>query len=296
MRPRALFLIAFLALLAAPSPAQTQHTGLLIVAHGATPAWNARVRETVAQVKWERGPVAVAFLMGEEGDTAGWSAGVKSLIARGATDAIVVPLMISTFGDHVRQIEYYAGLRAKVPAGLADHDHRDPAMTTSIPMKVTGGIDAAPELGAILLDAWRALSAKDRARPVLLLAHGPQTEDDAAHWSRDLGTVGQVLSAGGLTGEMRIALVRDDAAAEVRAAAIAAARDTIAAMARRTQDSVVVIPVLISTGSLDRLKLPGELAGVPAAMRPAPLAPSPRLARWIERVAADALVGRVSAR
>jgi hypothetical protein len=54
--------------------------------------------------------------------------------------------------------------------------------------------------------------------------------------------------------------------------------------------------VLISTGNLDRLKLPGDLAGVPAAMRPAPLAPSHRLARWIERVAADALAERVATR
>jgi len=213
-----------------------------------------------------------------------------------ATDAIVVPLMVSTHGDHVRQIEYYAGLRQEIPAGLIEHDHRAPGVAPSIPMRVTGGLDAAPELGAILLDAWRSLPATDRGRPVLLLAHGPQTDEEAAHWSRDLGTVGQVLAAGGLTAEVRVALVRDDAAPEIRAAAVAAARDTITAMAQRGRDSVVVMPVLISTGSLDRLKLPGDLAGVPAAMRPAPLAPSPRLARWIERVAADALARRVAAR
>jgi len=163
-------------------------------------------------------------------------------------------------------------------------------------MRVATALDAAPELGAILLDAWRALPASDRGRPVLLMAHGPQTEVDAAHWSRNLGTVGQVLSAGGLAADVRVALVRDDAAPAVRAAAIQAARDTVVALAARSRDSVVVIPVLVSTGSLDRSKLPGDLAGVPAAMRPAPLAPSPRLARWIERVAADALAGRVAAR
>lgn len=296
MRHRALLVFALLAAPLVALSAQSGRTGLLVVAHGATPAWNERVRQTVAQVKWDRGPVAVAFLMGGDADTAGWSAGVKKLIAEGASDAIVVPLMISTYGDHVRQIEHYAGVRADLPGGLAEHDHRDPTMTSSIPMKVTGGIDAAPELGAILLDAWRALPASDRSRPVLLLAHGPQTEVDAAHWSRNLGTVGQVLSAGGLSADLRVALVRDDAAPEVRAAAIRAARDTVSAMALRVRDSVVVIPVLVSTGSLDRLKLPGDLAGVPAAMRPAPLAPSPRLARWIERVAADKVAEQVASR
>jgi sirohydrochlorin cobaltochelatase len=296
MRLRAFSLFALLVLPSATLNAQSARTGLLIVAHGATPAWNARVRETVAQVKWDRGPVAVAFLMGGEADSAGWSAGVKQLVAYGAIDAIVVPLMISTYGDHVRQIEHYAGVRSEIPAGLAEHDHRDPEAQVTLPMRVTGGLDAAPELGAILLDAWRALPAGDRARAVLLLAHGPQTDVDAAHWSRNLGTVGQVLSAGGLAADLRIALVRDDAAPAVRAAAIQEARDTVTALAARTRDSVVVIPILISTGSLDRLKLPGDLAGVPAAMRPAPLAPSPRLARWIERVALDALAARVATR
>jgi len=293
MRRRALVLLAFVLLANSKLVAQT---GLLVVAHGATPAWNARVRQAVADVKWDRGPVAVAFLMGAEADSSGWSAGVKQLIAAGATDAIVVPLMVSTFGDHVRQIEHYAGVRSELPAGLAEHDHRDASATATLPMRVTGGLDAAPELGAILLDAWRALPATDRGRAVLLLAHGPQTDADAAHWSRNLGTVGQVLSAGGLAADVRVALVRDDAAPAVRAAAIQAARDTVAALAARTRDSVVVIPVLVSTGNLDRLKLPGDLAGVPAAMRPAPLAPSPRLARWIERVAADAVAARVATR
>ncbi len=297
MRRCALYLFALFAFVPATLVnAQSPRTGLLIVAHGATPAWNARVRATVSQVRWDRGPIAVAFLMGSEADSAGWSAGVQALIAQGATDAIVVPLMVSTFGDHVRQIEHYAGLRSEVPAGLAMHDHRDQSSTATLPMRVTGGLDAAPELSAILLDAWRALPSRDRARPVVLLAHGPQTDDDAAHWMRDLGTVGQVLSAAGMAGEMRVALVRDDAEPAVRGAAVQAARDTVAALAARSRDSVVVIPILVSTGDLDRLKLPGELAGVPAAMRPSPLAPSPRLARWIERVAADALADKVAAR
>src|SRR5688572_11592495 len=138
MRRRA-FVLSALLLASSALSAQSGRTGLLVVAHGATPAWNLRVREAVAQVKWDRGPVAVAFLMGGEADSAGWSAGVKRLVAEGATDAIVVPLMVSTWGDHVRQIEHYAGLRNELPAGLAAHDHRDLPSTPTIPMRVTGG-------------------------------------------------------------------------------------------------------------------------------------------------------------
>lgn len=274
---------------------QSQRIGVLVVAHGATPAWNARVRATVDQVRWSDGPVAVAFLMGDESASAGWDAGLRALAASGATRVVVVPLMVSTFGDHVRQIEHYAGLRPALPAGLAEHDHRDGGLTPALPMRVTSALDAAPELGAILLDGWRLLPATDRPRPILLLAHGPQAEEDAVRWMRNIDRAAEVLSAGGATGEIRVGLVRDDATPEGRAAAVAAVRDTVAALAARARDSVVVLPVLISTGSLDRVKLPGDLAGLPVAMRPSPLAPSPRLARWIERVAAEALMEGVVA-
>ena len=284
---RSFAIVALLVLAARPLHAQHPRTGLLIVAHGATPAWNARVRATAAQVRWSPGPVAVAFLMGEEADSSGWNTAVRRLAAAGATDLVVVPLMVSTFGDHVRQIEHYAGVREELPSALAEHDHRDGGTTPVLPMRVTPALDAAPELGAILLDGWRQLSSVDRARPILLLAHGPQVEADAVRWERNLVGAAEVLSAGGATGELRIGLVRDDATPEGRRAAVALVRDTVAALAARARDSVVVVPILISTGSLDRVKLPGDLAGLPVAMRPMPLAPSPRLARWIERIAAE---------
>lgn len=291
---RSFFTAALLLLATRPLHSQDPHTGLLIVAHGATPGWNAPVRATVGQVRWTRGPVAVAFLMGAEAGSSGWDVAVRSLAAAGATEIVVVPLMVSTFGDHVRQIEHYAGVRELLPAALAEHDHRDGGATPAVPMRVTAALDAAPELGAILLDGWRQLSSLDRARPLLLLAHGPQAEADAVRWERNLAGAAEVLSAGGATGELRIGLVRDDATPEGRRAAVALVRDTVAALALRARDSVVVLPILISTGSLDRVKLPGDLAGLPVAMRPMPLAPSPRLARWIERVAAAAASGEVA--
>lgn len=289
MRRPAFVLLALL--LVRPLHARPTSTGLLVVAHGATAEWNARVRATVAQVHWTQGPVAVAFLMGAEAGSAGWDAAVRSLSRAGATEIVVVPLMISTFGDHVRQVEHYAGVRPELPPALVEHDHRDGGVTPILPMRVTPALDAAPELGAILLDGWRALPEADRPRPIFLLAHGPQSEADAARWEWNLSGAAEVLSAGGATGEFRVGLVRDDASPEARAAAVAVARDTVAALAARARDSVVVLPILISTGSLDRVKLPGDLAGLPVAMRPMPLAPSPRLARWIERVAAAAASG-----
>src|SRR5687768_770088 len=97
-------MIVLATLLAAATPAAAQ-TGLLVVAHGATPRWNEGVRKVVAQVKWD-GPVAVAFLMGEESTSAGWDSGVAGLVKQGARDVVVVPLMVSSQGGHYKQVQF----------------------------------------------------------------------------------------------------------------------------------------------------------------------------------------------
>jgi len=66
-------------------------TALLVVAHGATPAWNARVRDTVAAVEWKEGPVATAFLMGSESAQSGWKESAQALVDAGAKEIVVVP-------------------------------------------------------------------------------------------------------------------------------------------------------------------------------------------------------------
>jgi sirohydrochlorin ferrochelatase len=274
-------------LLGAPALLEAQ-TGLLVVAHGADRAWNDRVRTTVTQVGWRHGAVATAFLMGAEKDTLGWQQGVSSLVAAGATRIVVVPLMISSHGSHYRQIEHFAGARAELPAELAHHDH-GAAPARPVPMVVTPALDDAEEFAEALAEGWAELDPADRTRPILLVAHGPNSAADAEQWIADLGAVSRRL-AERLPAELRLGLLRDDAGPAVRGAAVTALRDTIIALAARARDSVVVLPVLISTGAIDRVKLPADLAGLPARQVRAPLAPHPALARWIVRVA-EASIG-----
>jgi sirohydrochlorin ferrochelatase len=63
-------------------------------------------------------------------------------------------------------------------------------------------------------------------------------------------------------------------------------RDSVLAMSARAQDSVVAMPVMISSGSITRTKIPRDLADLPLRYRPEPLAPLGVLARWVERSAA----------
>jgi sirohydrochlorin ferrochelatase len=281
-------LVAAAALLAAVTPGEraTAQTGLLVVAHGADRGWNDRVRQTVGAVRWTAGPVELAFLMGAEKDSAGWSAAVSRLAAAGVQEIVVVPLMVSSHGSHFRQIRFYAGELPSLPPELAGHDHGAHA-APPVPMRVTAALDASPELAEALALRWRELAAADRRRPLLLVAHGPNDSTDALRWVADIETVSRGLRRA--TGaELHVALLRDDAPAAVRAAAVAAMRDTVCAMAARAGDSVVALPVMISSGSITQRKIPKDLADLPLRYHPLPLAPAAALARWIERSAGNA--------
>lgn len=265
--------------LVAPAAAQT---GLLVVAHGASPGWNDGVRKVVAQVQWH-GPVATAFLMGGEAETSGWAQGVAALVREGAKAIVVVPLMVSSHGGHYRQIRFYAGEIDTWPAELGQHSHGTVA-PSPVPMRVTPALDGAPELGTALLERWRSLSARHRAGPLMLVAHGPSTDAESELWVRDLESAAAGIHAEGSI-PVKVGLLRDDAPAPVRAAAIADIHRTALELAAQSKDSVTVLSVLISTGRLDAVTIPRDLSGLPVRYTATALSPLPVLARWIERVA-----------
>lgn len=278
--------IGLLGLLAA-APAHSAQTGLLVVAHGAGPDWNARVRETVAQTRWAEGPVAVAFLMGPEAESAGWSVAVARLTTGGARSIVVVPLMVSTHGSHYRQVQFYAGQLDRFPPELSAHDH-GPDGPPPVPMRVTPALDSSPELLEAVALRWQELDPVRRYAPLLLLGHGPTADEDAARWTGAIETALDRLRTLGHAGESRPALLRDDAPAPIRAEAIRQMRDTVAALAARSRDSVTVMTVLIAEGQMTRTRIPKDLDGLPIRYAPMGLTPLPVIARWIERVAREA--------
>lgn len=274
----------------ADAQSSTPRVGLLVVAHGADSTWNANVRKTVAQVAWKHGPVEVAFLMGGEAKTASWTAAVSSLQHHSVSRIVAVPLMVSTHGSHVDQIRYYAGELPTLPKELEammksmGHEHEATAHT-HVPIVTTNALDDASELGQALYERWMQLPDVDRKRPLVLVAHGPNDAEAAVLWEKNIAATAGKIAKLVAPNPMRIHLLRDDAPAEVRKAAVQAMRDSITALSVRAKDSVTVLPVLISTGSVNTVKIPADIAGLPVRYQPVGLTPSAALARWIERVA-----------
>ncbi len=281
-------LLLSLTLLQAPDS-----TGLLIVAHGSDSTWNSAVHRVVEQVKWA-GPVRVAFVMGAEASSHSWDAGLSGLEAAGVKRVVIVPFMVSSHGGHVHDIERWAGVRESQgdvgEHAMVGHAGHHSMRSPRVPVVVTAAIDDAAELGIILSERWSALPAQDRARPLVLVAHGPNDEDDAARWVHDIRTATAPLQAALGSRPLQVGLLRDDAPAEVRATSIRALRDSIVRLAGN--DSVTVMTVLISTGSINRVTVPTDLRGMPMRYVGAALAPHPALARWVERTASEALRAR----
>lgn len=92
--------------------------GLLLMAHGGSPEWNASVEEAVAPLR-SRYPVAVAFGMA---DPRSLDAALDSLSAQGVSQVAVVRLFMDG-RSFLHQTEYFLGLRDDPPGEFLLHDH-----------------------------------------------------------------------------------------------------------------------------------------------------------------------------
>lgn len=271
----------------APLSAQT---GILVVAHGADSAWNQRVFDVVRLVHWN-GPVDVAFVMGDAARAHSFAAGITAIEHAGARRIVIVPFMVSTFGGHVTDIHRMATGEAPeiMPrSSTGAMEMADTTVTPDVPVRVVAALDSSAELGTAIADRWRELPARDRARVLVLVAHGPNDDSSAVHWIRNIDAATRALAPQLPDRAVHVELLRDDAPAPVRAAAVSAMRDTITALARTSGDSVMVMTVLISAGAINTQVVPHDLAGMPMHYFGAALAPDPALARWIERRASEA--------
>jgi hypothetical protein len=157
-------------------------------------------------------------------------------------------------------------------------------------MRVTPALDDAPEVAAALAERWQATAPLGAGgRPLVLLGHGPQSDEDLLRWQEAFKSYASALRQSGYTGDIRPQFLRDDAEPPVRAEAIRLLRDTVTTMAARTGDSVTVMTVLIATGPMTSARIPQDIAGLPVRYLPIGVTPHPAVARWIERSAAGTM-------
>lgn len=163
-----------------PAPSAQSPTGILVMAHGGGPEWNARV-DTALEALRARAPVALAFGMADRHTL---QAGIDSLRQAGVDRVAVVRMFLS--GDSFRdQTLYLLGLSAEPPAVFLHHGahggHGGASAGGPPPPVDLGGVTVATHddglmdwsgVGTILLERARSAGAETDGAGVLLIGHG----------------------------------------------------------------------------------------------------------------------------
>jgi sirohydrochlorin ferrochelatase len=264
--------------------AQEGRVGTIVVAHGGSAEWNGHVR-TVAKLVQTGGPVEVSFLMGPEAATTRFQDVAARLEKAGVDSIVVVPMLVSSHSEHYQQVRFLAGLTDSINHALhamMGHAKLEP-VSVGVPITVSRSLDDSPVMADILAERALALTRTPSRQALFLVGHGPTTAEDYAHWMTNLRPVADTIRRRTQFADVRVDLVRDDAPPMVRAEAVKRVRELIEMQHRITEDTVVVVPILISKGRVSRETFMKDLAGLPVRYSGEPLLPHPGLARWVEQ-------------
>ena len=291
--------LSFFLIAMGASRASFADSGILLLAHGGKPEWNARVTELAAQVD-KRKPTEVAFGMATRANI---QIAIDRLVARGVTEIVAVPLFVSSWSSVITSTEYLLGQRAEAPAALAafarmNHgggaghaasgheghaghaaaDGTSP-VTSPVPIRMTPALNDHPIVAEILATRARSAGHSPAAEALVIVAHGPTEEDDNRRWLADMASLTKRLASIEKFGSVDYLTVRDDAPKPVRDRATAELR---AIVEKRTAagQRVLIVPLLISYGGIEN-GLRERLDGLSYAMAKAGLMPDDRLVTWV---------------
>jgi sirohydrochlorin ferrochelatase len=240
-----------------------RHPGLVLVAH----RYDAESTAHLEALATGAGiPARLAAITSGAYDEV--SEAVAALTRQRCDAMTLVPLMTASDSRLVRDV-------AAMAAPLAT-EH-------GIALALASALDDAPEAVAVLSDRATALADDAGRQAVMLIGHGPSHDEDMPGWEQ----LGMTLAAGvkerGRFYAVRAGVVRDDAPAPVRAAAVRAVRERIARYAADTGQAVIVVPWLVGAGRLAREQLLHDLVELDIRYDGRPMLPHPALGDWLAR-------------
>ncbi|HKR10618.1 MAG TPA: CbiX/SirB N-terminal domain-containing protein [Pyrinomonadaceae bacterium] len=276
------------------SNTDTKPTGILLLAHGGRQGWNDEVNKLVAHLD-KTMPTEVAFGMASKRSI---QPAIDRLIARDVREIVAVPLFISSHSSVITSTQFLLGHRAEAPADLAmfaKMDHHTPqndhptAMHASfdpttpvkspVPIRMTAALDRHHLVADILLSRAQSISREPAREVVVVVAHGPVSDDNNNLWLADMGVLVERMRAASGFKRIERLTVRDDAKEPVRSQATAELRKVVE-RAVGEQNKVLIVPLLLSYGGIEE-GVRKRLEGLNYEMSAQGLLPDERLARWV---------------
>jgi len=235
--------------------------------------WNENVEAIVRELD-PIVPTEVAFGMAEPESM---QAAVLRLEARGVTNIAAVPLFVSSHSPIIGNSRYILGLQPNLAARTSLNSlHR---VISKSSFRMSGALDADPLVSEILYARARAAMNGDPAKiSVVIIAHGPNHEEDNRLWLADMEKHAAYLSSKGYR-SVEVLTHRNDADPKTKGAAREAFRAKVEAAGR--DGATVVVPLLMSAGGIEK-EVEGDLKGLKFSFAQ-PLAPHPNLAKWVQK-------------
>ncbi len=286
----------------------SQDTGVLVLAHGGSQEWNDTVIASTEPLK-KQYKVEVAFGMA---NYVTMHNSIKSLEAQGVSEIVVVQLFISSYSPIIRQNRYLLGKRDSLPerpmplmhhikeykkmmgieedsTGSSSGDHRFymPKNLQPIPtesdIKLTPPLDDHPVVAEILHKRIQELSSDPANETVLLVAHGPNAEDDNKKWIETMESLSHKIQSaqkekGTPYKQIYATTVRDDAPDEI----FNQAKANLRALVRQTGrfGSVIVVPLFLSSGGREQA-IAKRLEGLNFRWNGKTLLPDPQISNFL---------------
>ncbi len=295
-----------LVLLSAPLRAATPPAapyGILLLAHGGDASWNAEVARLRRLVD-AKAPTETSLGMA---DVESLQAAVDRLEKRGVARIVAVPLFVQTRSEVLDQTRYALGLADKPSAILkaayermgaahaghaaAGHGHKMEFSTARVksrePIVMARALDDHELVGRILNERAKALSRGAEKAHLVLVGHGPVDESAVPVWKDSMMSLCAMAGSGGPFVDCGIALLRDDASPEIRAAAVADMREMVSRAKAGKLGPVVVVPLLIARGGIEK-KIVKDLEGLDYAWDGKTLMPHAGFDAWVLESAAKA--------
>lgn len=281
-----------------PQSSTGQPFGILLLAHGGKQNWNEGVHKIAATVN-QTIPTEVAFGMASR---RALQEGVDRLLARQVKQIVAVPLFVSSHSSVITATQYLLRQRPDAPEALKiyakmDHSHgshgaghdagahsqaasADPTtpVNSPVPIRMVGALDSHPLVADILLARAASISQSPAREVVILVAHGPNQDEENRKWLADMKTLADLMKPRGSYKRIEYLTVRDDAPEPIRSQAQAELRE----MVKRATDEgahALIVPLLISFGGIEE-GIKKRLEGLEYAICRQGLLPDERLAEW----------------
>ena len=189
---------------AEPTSDAAEVAGLLVMAHGGSEDWNTAVLDAVEPLRHEA-PVAVAFGMANPHTL---QEAVSDLEAQGVTRIEVVRLFIS--GDSfLEATEYAFGIRDEKPQGQFMHEPHPIEVNVPVQLSSKGLMDVT-RLGGILSERTAAISQHPADESVLIIGHGPGSDEENERWIARMDAMADSVRAMGAFHTVHVTTLRED--------------------------------------------------------------------------------------